>query len=293
MNLLGCLDVPDSGSIICGDLDITKMTPEERNVYRANNIGFIFQNFNLFDQLNVYENIIFNMPENTRDLEERADRLMQKLDIAQCKKKKINELSGGQQQRVSIARELIKDYKILLADEPTGNLDEENGRLIFDALKDISKDRLVIVVSHDRESAYAYGDMVIEMNDGVAKQTHCLTQVAEEKTERIMQPDMEKKHQHSSLKTTLKLSVNFMIKKKLRMVFSMLLLAISLGIMGVTSMFYQYDFGAISASVLIDQTDNYLSVVKGFRDPETDKYNMTDMLCLVDEEFIDDLASNL
>lgn len=223
---------------------------------RANNIGFIFQNFNLFDQLNVYENIVFNMPENTRGLEEKADALMQKLDIVQCKKKKINELSGGQQQRVSIARALIKDCKILLADEPTGNLDEENGRLIFDALKDISKDRLVIVVSHDRDSAYAYGDMVIEMNDGVAKQTHCLTQVAEGKTQ--LKPDMEKKRQHSSLKTTLKLSVNFMIKKKLRMVFSMLLLAISLGIMGVTSMFYQYDFGAISASVLIDQTDNYL-----------------------------------
>lgn len=242
----------------------------------------------MFDQLNVYENIVFNMPENTRGLEEKADALMQKLDIAQCKKKKINELSGGQQQRVSIVRALIKDCKILLADEPTGNLDEENGRLIFDALKDISKDRLMIVVSHDRDSAYAYGDMVIEMNDGVAKQTHCLTQVAEGKTQ--LKPDMEKKRQHSSLKTTLKLSVNFMIKKKLRMVFSMLLLVISLGIMGVTSMFYQYDFGAISASVLIDQTDDYLSVVKGFRDPETDKYNMTDMFCRVDEEFIDDMA---
>lgn len=179
----------------------------------------------------------------------------------------------------------------MLADEPTGNLDEENGKLIFDALKDISKDRLVVVVSHDRDSAYTYGDVVIEMNDGVAKQTHYLTQTAEDEAECLLKPDMGKKHQHSSLKTTLKLSINFMIKKKLRMVFSMLLLAISLGIMGVTSMFYQYDFGAISASVLIDQADNYLSVIKGFRDPETDKYNMTDMFCRVDEKYVDDMVS--
>lgn len=284
LNLMGCLDNATSGEIIVGNQNITEFTEQEKSIYRANNIGFIFQNFNLFEQLNVYENIVFNIPNITQNTEKKIDELLEILDIVECKYKNINELSGGQQQRVSIVRALMKDCKILLADEPTGNLDELNGKLIFDKLKHFSRDRLVIVVTHDRENAYQYGDIVIEMKDGIVESYNLLS--ASVCIDKKINLDMKKKKSKKSLKTDFKLSVNFMIKKKFKMILSIIMLAISLGIMGVTSMFYQYNFGAISSGMLVAQSDSYLTVARGFRDPDSDKFNMTDMMRPIEDELI-------
>lgn len=121
LNIIGCIDTPTSGSIEISGTDITTLSKEERDNFRANNIGFIFQDFNLFEQLNVYENITFGITDINENIESKVDVLLEKLDIKECKRKNINELSGGEQQRVAIARALIKDCKILLADEPSGN----------------------------------------------------------------------------------------------------------------------------------------------------------------------------
>lgn len=290
LNLIGCLDTPNDGDIIIGDKNIAKLCQQDREVFRANNVGFIFQNFNLFEQLNVYENIIINIANVNAETEDRINELLNMLDIAECKYKNINELSGGQQQRVSIVRALMKKCKILLADEPTGNLDESNSALIFETLKNVSANCLVLVVTHDTESAYHYGDYVIEMRDGVVDKTVVSNQNSYIHSGDIAL-DMQKSKKRMSLKSNMKLSVNFMIRKKLKMVLSVIMLAISLGIMGVTYMFYQYDFGAISASMLLDQPESYLSLARGFRDPDSDKYNMTDMMRPIEDEIINGLQN--
>ena len=92
--------------------------------------------------------------------------LLEKLELKDLKHRKVNELSGGQKQRVAIARALIKNPKVILADEPTGNLDSTTGKQVMDLLKEISKEKLVIIVSHDKESANTYGDRIIEIKDG-------------------------------------------------------------------------------------------------------------------------------
>ena len=166
LNIMGGLDNDYKGSVNINNMNIKYINQDE---YRKNNIGFIFQNFNLVNNLSVIDNIILPIERDNishRKKKERALSLLRRLNIYTLKNKKINELSGGQKQRVAIARGLINNPKIILADEPTGALDEENSKNILEILKEINKEgKLVIVVTHSKK-VIEYSSRVIEIKDG-------------------------------------------------------------------------------------------------------------------------------
>ena len=135
LNLLGGLDLPTEGNIIVDKKDLTKLNPRQMDAYRNSCVGFIFQEFYTLEEYNVYENIELALKLQRKKYElNEIDQLLEKLGIAGLGKRKINELSGGQKQRVAIARALIKDPYMILADGPTGNLDEESSEQIFNIL---------------------------------------------------------------------------------------------------------------------------------------------------------------
>ena len=167
LNIIGGLDNITEGDMLVDGTNIKKFKKNKYDAYRNTYIGFIFQDFNILEEYNVYENIelalkLQNKKTNAKEINE----LLNQLGIGNLEKRKINELSGGQKQRVAIARALIKKPKVILADEPTGNLDRASSEQIFNILKEISKDRLVVVVSHDIESAQKYADRIVQIEDG-------------------------------------------------------------------------------------------------------------------------------
>ena len=167
LNVLGGLDNITEGQILINNKDLTKFNEKELDSYRNTYVGFVFQDFNLLEQYSVSENIeLANSLQGKETYKEELENLLTKLEINEFKDRKINELSGGQKQRVSIARALIKKPNLLLCDEPTGNLDINTGAQIFNVLQEISKERLVIVVSHDLDSARKYANRIIQIEDG-------------------------------------------------------------------------------------------------------------------------------
>ena len=160
LNLLGGLEKPTSGEVVYEGRALSSMSSRELDEYRARTVSFVFQEKNVFPALTVAENITFT------DVSARSQKVAEELGIGGLMERKVNELSGGQLQRVAIARALVRGCRVLLADEPTGNLDRETSRELFSLLKELSRDRLVIVVTHDKESAEAFGDVVITLKSG-------------------------------------------------------------------------------------------------------------------------------
>ena len=170
LNLLGTLDRPTSGQIIIDGIDTTKMNNNQLAVLRNEKIGFIFQSFNLISRTTVMKNI--EMPAISKGYDsnlrnKKVTELLDLMGISQTAKRKPTELSGGQQQRVAIARALINDPAIILADEPTGNLDSKTGEEIFQLLKRLCKERntTIILVTHNLELAKRT-DRIIKLSDG-------------------------------------------------------------------------------------------------------------------------------
>ncbi len=169
LNCLGSLDRPTSGNIFVNGKDITKMNDNELSAYRRKSIGFIFQSFNLIPVLNVEENIV--LPLNLDNTKPDMEYLEELLRLTGLDKKRTNyphELSGGQQQRVAFARALIHKPQIILADEPTGNLDSKNSREIISILKNSIKkyDQTLILITHDGSIA-SQADRICRITDGV------------------------------------------------------------------------------------------------------------------------------
>lgn len=167
LNLLGGLDKADSGKIEYNGQDFSLFTQKDYEFYRNSVVGFVFQDYNLIDNFSVFENI--NLALNLQIAENTTEKVENALKIVGLEgygKRGVGELSGGQKQRVAIARAIVKNSKVILADEPTGNLDSETGKEILQLLKEISKEKLVIVVTHDEENATTYGDGIIKLKDG-------------------------------------------------------------------------------------------------------------------------------
>lgn len=169
MNLLGALDTPDSGRIIIGRQVISNMSQHQRTLYRRNSLGFIYQDFNLIQVLNVYENIVLPLQLGKKKIEEKKiDFMLEKLRLLDKKYALPSQLSGGEQQRVAIARALVNQPKILLADEPTGNLDNNNAWEIMKLLEDInSNGTTVVVVTHNLEIVREMRKRVITIEKGI------------------------------------------------------------------------------------------------------------------------------
>jgi len=167
LNMLGGLDQFDSGEIVIKGKSSVEFTKEDFDSYRNTFIGFIFQEYNILNDFTVGANIALAMElQGKRATNEELNEILKLVGLEGFGNRKPNELSGGQKQRVAIARALIKNPEIIMADEPTGALDSNTGIQVFDTLKSLSKEKLVIVVSHDKEFAELYGDRIIEMRDG-------------------------------------------------------------------------------------------------------------------------------
>lgn len=171
LGLLGALDRPTSGSIEVDDHDVTKMNDRKLISYRRKTIGYVFQNYSLIPNLTAQENVMLPMEfdgVSAGDRKKRAKELLTQVGIANDEQhRKPARLSGGQQQRVAIARALANKPKLILADEPTGNLDSKTGKVIFDLLHGLAKNQktTIIVVTHDLEIA-GKTDIVFKLSDG-------------------------------------------------------------------------------------------------------------------------------
>ncbi len=167
LNTIGGLDKFDSGEIIIKGRSSKTFTESDFDSYRNTFIGFIFQEYNILENFTVEKNLELALElQGKKVSHEEVNKLLEQVDMLKYAKRKPNELSGGQKQRVAIARALIKAPEIIMADEPTGALDSNTGKQVMDTLKKLSKEKLVIVVSHDREFAEIYGDRIIELKDG-------------------------------------------------------------------------------------------------------------------------------
>ena len=167
LNVAGGLDEPTSGEVIVMGKSSRNFTGSDFDSYRNTFVGFIFQEYNVLNEFSVEDNIALalELQGKPKDKQKIAE-LLHDVELDAYAKRKPNTLSGGQKQRIAIARALIKDPQIIMADEPTGALDSATGKQVFDTLKKLSETRLVIVVSHDREFAEIYGDRIVELKDG-------------------------------------------------------------------------------------------------------------------------------
>jgi len=167
LNVMGGLDTADSGEIIIKGKSSKEFSTGDFDSYRNTYLGFIFQEYNILEDFSVGANIALALKlQGVKATDEKINEILDEVGLQGYGKRKPDELSGGQKQRVAIARALVKNPEIIMADEPTGALDSNTGIQVFDTLKKLSEDKLVIVVSHDREFAEEYGDRVIELKDG-------------------------------------------------------------------------------------------------------------------------------
>ena len=167
LNLLGGLDQYDGGEIIIKGISSKDFNQQRFDSYRNTYVGFIFQEYNILEEFTVGANIALALELQGRTAtDEEINTILKEVDLEGFGSRKPNELSGGQKQRVAIARALVKNPEIIMADEPTGALDSNTGRQVLDTLKKLSAEKLVILVSHDREYAEAYADRIIELADG-------------------------------------------------------------------------------------------------------------------------------
>jgi putative ABC transport system ATP-binding protein len=170
LNIIGLLDSATDGSYLLLNQEMIGLKEKGRAEVRKQNIGFIFQNFNLIDELSVYDNIELPLIYNNVKASERKQKvesIAEKLNISHRLKHYPQQLSGGQQQRVAVARALVNDPKIILADEPTGNLDSKNGNEVMELLTDLhAKGATILMVTHSDYDA-SYSQRTIHMKDGV------------------------------------------------------------------------------------------------------------------------------
>lgn len=169
LHMMGGLDTPTSGSVFVRDKDLSKMSDEQLTIFRRRNIGFIFQNYNLVPILNVYENIVLPIELDGDTADQRfMDNVVNMLGLDDKLKNMPNHLSGGQQQRVAIGRALITRPALILADEPTGNLDTQNTSEVIALLKEASRlyEQTIVMITHSQSIAQT-ADRILQVSDGV------------------------------------------------------------------------------------------------------------------------------
>jgi len=169
LNILGLLDNPTSGSYVFNGTEVANLKERDRTVFRKGNIGFVFQSFNLIDELNVYENVelpLIYLKMKSGERKKKVEDALERMKITHRAKHFPQQLSGGQQQRVAIARAVVANPKLILADEPTGNLDSKNGIEVINLLLELNKEgtTIVMVTHNDRDAGYAH--RIVNLFDG-------------------------------------------------------------------------------------------------------------------------------
>ena len=174
LNILGLLDKPTSGNIEINGKIVNNLKDDELSEIRMNTLGFVFQSFYLNNNLKAYENVevamYINKKFSKKEIENRAENLLEILGLSDKKMSFPNELSGGEQQRVAIARALANEAKCILADEPTGNLDKNNEKIVLDCFKNLANDgRAIVIVTHS-DSVLEYADKVYCIKNGILEE---------------------------------------------------------------------------------------------------------------------------
>ena len=179
LNILGLLDDPDGGSFIFNGIEVAGFNERKRAELRKHNIGFVFQSFNLIDELTVFENVelpLIYTGVKPAERNKRVDEVLEKMQIMHRRKHFPQQLSGGQQQRVAVARAVVNNPKLILADEPTGNLDSSNGNEVMDLLTELNEaGTTIIMVTHSEHDA-KYSHRIIRMLDGQKVTENVLTE---------------------------------------------------------------------------------------------------------------------
>ena len=231
LNIIGGLDHYDSGDLVINHISTKRYNDRDWDSYRNHRVGFVFQNYNLITHQTVLSNVELALTlsgVDKKEREKRAKEALVKVGLKDHMKKKPSQLSGGQMQRVAIARALVNDPEIVLADEPTGALDTTTSKQVMEILKEVAKDRLVIMVTHNRELAEEYSTRIIKLKDGeVIDDTNPYT-LEEEKVE-----EDNKKTKLTSMNffTAFSLSLNNLMTKKGRTILTAF--AGSIGIIGI------------------------------------------------------------
>ena len=169
LNILGLLDDPDKGSFIFNGIEVANFNERKRADLRKHNIGFVFQSFNLIDELTVYENVelpLIYTGVKASERKERVEKVLDKVQIMHRRNHYPQQLSGGQQQRVAVARAVVNHPKLILADEPTGNLDSNNGNEVMELLTELNEQGTTIVMVTHSEHDARYSHRIIRMLDG-------------------------------------------------------------------------------------------------------------------------------
>jgi putative ABC transport system ATP-binding protein len=169
LNILGLLDNPSNGKFFFIDNEVSKMSEKKRAALRKSNIGFVFQNFNLIDEMNVFENIelpLLYLGISASERKKKVNEAMERMGITHRSKHYPQQLSGGQQQRVAVARAVVAKPQLILADEPTGNLDSKNGEEVMGLLKQLNEEGTTIVMVTHSEKDAKYSKRIIRLLDG-------------------------------------------------------------------------------------------------------------------------------
>ncbi len=169
LNILGLLDNPTSGSYHFSDTEVAKLKEKDRTKFRKGNIGFVFQSFNLIDEMNVFENVelpLVYLKMKASERKQRVNDVLQRMKIGHRTKHFPQQLSGGQQQRVAIARAVVANPSLILADEPTGNLDSKNGVEVMNLLSELNQEGTTIVMVTHSERDAGFAHRVINLLDG-------------------------------------------------------------------------------------------------------------------------------
>ncbi len=263
LNMLGGLDAPTEGELLVDGVSSRDFKQVDFDHYRNRYVGFVFQEYHLLDDYTVADNIALAL-ELQGDLtqEERQQKItaaLSQVELAGYGDRNTGELSGGQKQRVAIARALVKDPPMILADEPTGALDRKTGRQLFDLLKEISKDKLVVVVSHDEDFAHEYADRILELEEGKIISDSA---PAESHMESKEQTDLPSKK--LSLRVASRLGWDSLKKRKLAFSFVTILCTVAFLFVGAADMFACYDKQTVLLKSLEAQKPKYLAVTREF-----------------------------
>ncbi len=228
LNVLGGLDKYDTGDLIIDNVSTATFSRKDFNTYRNTYIGFVFQEFNVLKGLSVYENIALSLELQHMNVKQNHDKIQEiinKVGLTGLENRMMNQISGGQRQRVAIARALIKNPRVIIADEPTGNLDSKNSKMVMELLKELSKDHLIIVVTHSDALAREYADRLIEIKDGMV--------INDSGNKEGIEKDLILDPVKVPIKTSLTLSLKSIFKNKFRFIVMILLFALSLTFAGV------------------------------------------------------------
>ncbi len=273
LHLLGGLDSATGGDVLVDGKSTKDFTQKDWDAYRNACAGFVFQDYNLFDDFTVRKNIALALElEGEKKFDEKISAVLSEVGLTGYEKRSPKELSGGQKQRVAIARALVKDPTIILADEPTGALDSETGAEIFELLRSLSKDKLVVVVSHDREFASEYADGVIEFADGRVKSDTASAKAIAAAEDVAAETKEKGKKRGMGIGARARLSGMGLKKHPVRMVFTIFLSMVCFALVGFTDAFGCYDTNEVIYNSMRDAGFNYIGYMIDMQDAGAPSY---------------------